>query len=251
MSDPHPVLMLHGFTGSGASWQPVVAGLGERYRAITPDIRGHASASSSNPVDLTGVLDDLEAALHEAGVATDQRFTLVGYSQGGRIALHAALDPRFQQRLAQLVLIGASPGLASASERQARRATDEALAAEFETLTIEQIAERWAQTPILGGITPEQALRANSDRLRSTPAGLGAALRGLGTGALPSLWERLSGIAAPVVLVVGARDQKFRQINEQMTELLPNAELHVVAGAGHAVQLEQPNMIAALISGRA
>src|SRR5439155_19214305 len=69
------VVLLHGFTHTGASWDPVVAALGERYRAIAPDIAGHGSASQRVPVTLGTVLDDL-AALPSA------RFTLVGYSMG-------------------------------------------------------------------------------------------------------------------------------------------------------------------------
>jgi 2-succinyl-6-hydroxy-2,4-cyclohexadiene-1-carboxylate synthase len=248
MSDATAVLMLHGFTASGASWQPVIARLGERYRAIAPDIRGHASASDVRPVDLAGVLDDIENSLRAAGVAPEDRFTLVGYSQGGRIALHAALDRRFQDRISKLVLIGSSPGLATPQEREARREADEQLATEFEELTIEALAARWAQTPILDGITEAQAQLANADRLRSTPAGLAAALRGLGTGALPSLWERLAEIDAPVTLIAGERDRKFRAVSSEMARQLSDAEIRTVVGAGHAVQLELPEVVAALIT---
>ena len=78
------LLLLHGFTHTGASWLPVVAALGESYRAIAPDIRGHGSASDAVPVSLEAVLVDLSAVAPEP-------FTLVGYSMGGRIALHVAL----------------------------------------------------------------------------------------------------------------------------------------------------------------
>ncbi|HSC03660.1 MAG TPA: alpha/beta fold hydrolase, partial [Solirubrobacteraceae bacterium] len=107
------VVFLHGFTHTGASWDPVVAALGESYRALAPDIRGHGGATDRMPVSLGAVLQDL------AGLAPE-RFTLVGYSMGGRIALHAALA--FGARIERLVLIGASPGLADPDERKARRA---------------------------------------------------------------------------------------------------------------------------------
>src|SRR5436309_3091100 len=107
------VVFLHGFTHTGASWDPVVAALGERYRALAPDIRGHGSASARSPVSLEAVLDDL-AALAPA------RFTLVGYSMGGRLALHAALA--LGARIDRLVLISSSPGLADPGERATRRA---------------------------------------------------------------------------------------------------------------------------------
>ena len=177
------VVLLHGFTHTGASWDPVVAALGESYRALAPDIRGHGSAAEREPVTLEAVIEDV-AELAPA------RFTLVGYSMGGRLALHAALAPALGARIDRLVLIGASPGIADPAEREARRSADERLAGEVDRMTIEQFAERWAQTPVLAGQPPAVAAAVHADRLRSRPAGLARALRGLGTGALPSLWER-------------------------------------------------------------
>jgi 2-succinyl-6-hydroxy-2,4-cyclohexadiene-1-carboxylate synthase len=233
------VVLLHGFTHTGASWDPVVAALAERYRALTPDLRGHGSASDRIPVSLEPVLDDI-AALAPA------TFTLAGYSMGGRIALHAALV--LGARIDRLVLIGASPGIADPSERAARRAADERLADEIEGSTIEQFAERWAQTPVLAGQPAGVAAAARADRLRSTPDGLARALRGLGTGALPSLWERLPEIEMPVALIVGERDQRFGDIAREMAARLNSAEIVVVPGAGHAVHLEAPAAVAETIS---
>jgi pimeloyl-ACP methyl ester carboxylesterase len=85
-------------------------------------------------------------------------------------------------------------------------------------------------------------------RLSNTPAGLAAALRGLGTGALPSLWERLGELAVPVDLVVGERDAKFQAIAEAMAAALPVARVQVVEGAGHAVHLEAPEAVAEVIA---
>jgi 2-succinyl-6-hydroxy-2,4-cyclohexadiene-1-carboxylate synthase len=232
------VVLLHGFTHTGASWDPVVAALGERYNVLAPDIRGHGSASDPVPVSLDAVLEDV-ATLAPAN------FTLAGYSMGGRIALHAGLA--LPDRIERLVLIGASPGIADPAEREARRKADDRLADEVETMTIEAFAERWAQTPVLAGQSPDVLAAVNADRLRSQPAGLVRALRGLGTGALPSLWERLSEISVPVALVVGERDEKFRGIASEMAAALPQAETVVVPGAGHAVHLEAPGAVAGVI----
>ena len=239
------LILLHGFTHTGASWDPVVKALGERYLPVQPDIRGHGSASDRLPVTLDAVLDDLESAVAPAG-----SLTLAGYSMGGRIALHAALSPAIAPKLERLVLVSASPGLASPDERAARVRQDERLAAEVEASTIDQFAARWAQTPVLAGQPPEVQRAAHADRLRSTPAGLAAALRGLGTGVLPSLWGRLGEVSVPVTLVVGERDAKFRGMAEEMRLALPNAAVTVVQGAGHAVHLEAPAQVAAAIADR-
>jgi pimeloyl-ACP methyl ester carboxylesterase len=91
--------------------------------------------------------------------------------------------------------------------------------------------------------------RAHADRLRNTPAGLARALRGLGTGALPSLWARLPEVRIRVTLIVGERDEKFRAIAAAMAAELSSAEVATVPGAGHAVHLEAPGAVAALIAG--
>ncbi|HEX3801303.1 MAG TPA: 2-succinyl-6-hydroxy-2,4-cyclohexadiene-1-carboxylate synthase [Solirubrobacteraceae bacterium] len=234
MDDAPALVLLHGFTNSGASWRPVISGLGQRYRAVAPDIRGHASASTTQPVTLDAVLADIAALVpHE--------FTLVGYSQGGRIALHAALA--MPKRIKRLVLIGASPGLADEAERSARRIADERLAEQVESMAIEEFARQWAETPILSDIACDIAAVSHADRLHSTPAGLAAALRGLGTGALPSVWERLPELRMPVMLIAGERDAKFTSLAQEMARLIPDASVKVVAGAGHAVHLERPDKV--------
>jgi 2-succinyl-6-hydroxy-2,4-cyclohexadiene-1-carboxylate synthase len=235
------VVLLHGFTHTGASWNPVISALGERYRALAPDIRGHGAASNSEPVTLAAVVDDI------ANLAPE-RFTLAGYSMGGRLALHVALA--VEDRIDCLVLISASPGIADDAERAQRRAADERLAAEIERSSIGAFAARWATaTDVLSGQPSEVTAAAHADRLRNSPAGLARALRGLGTGALPAVWDRLGSLRMPVTLVVGESDRKFSSIAEQMATDIRDASPVVIPGAGHAVHLERPGRVAAILAG--
>lgn len=256
MSDGHdsvsvapPIVLLHGFTHTAASWEPVTSALGTSYRALTPDIRGHGRASDRQPVTLPAVIGDLSEL-------APPRFTLAGYSMGGRIALHAALA--LPRRVERLVLIGASPGIADPAQRAARRAEDDRLAEEIERepigtdpklTSIERFAQRWGQTSVLADQPPMVAAAVHADRLRNTPAGLARALRGLGTGALPSLWDRLGELQMPVSLVAGGRDLKFKAIAERMAGAIRGDDVVTVAGAGHAVHLEAPERVAAIIAG--
>ncbi len=234
------VILLHGFTNTGRSWDPVIAALGERYRAIALDIRGHGPAFDREPVTLDAVIADVAALPIE-------RFTLAGYSMGGRIALHAALA--LAPRVERLVLIGASPGIADDAERAARRQADERLAAEIERSSIEDFARTWAANPVLADQPAGVRHRVGEDRARNSPAGLARALRALGTGALPPLWDRLGELTMPLTLIIGERDRKFLDIARQIAERTPAAELVVVEGAGHAVHLEAPERVASAIAG--
>src|SRR5436305_10644375 len=136
------LVLLHGFTHTGASWDPVRSELGERYRALAPGLRGHGTSSGREPVTLPAVIDDVLAS-------APRRFVLAGYSMGGRIGLHVALaDPA---RVERLILIGASPGIADPAEREERRREDERLANELEGSGIEAFADRWSRAPVLTG----------------------------------------------------------------------------------------------------
>ena len=243
MSDrPGLAVLLHGFSNTGASWEPVLMALRDRGDQTTtraPDLRGHGSASERQPVDLAGVMGDVGELMAEPCL-------LVGYSMGGRLALHLALAR--PEMIRHLVLVGASPGLADPAERVARQRSDDQLADWIERSTIEEFALRWAQTPVLAGLPLAAAERAHQDRLRNSPLGLARALRGLGTGTLPSLWGRLGELSMPVSLVVGETDSKFQGIAREMAASIPEAWVAVVSGAGHAAHLAAPERVAEIIS---
>jgi 2-succinyl-6-hydroxy-2,4-cyclohexadiene-1-carboxylate synthase len=235
------IVLLHGFTQTGRSWDPTIAALGERYRALAPDIRGHGSAADARPADFAAVQADLLAL-------APPRFALAGYSMGGRIALSLALAPAARGRVSRLTLISASPGLAEPEQRSARRAADQALADRIEGEGIDAFAREWAALPLWETQPPAVAAAAHAERLSQSPAGLAAALRGLGTGVMEPLWNRLPELEIPVTLIAGERDAKFRAIAERMAAALPDARLEVVPDAGHAVQLERPQAVAALLA---
>jgi len=234
------LVLLHGFTQTRQSWRRTIGALGGRYRAVAPDLPGHGLAAARRPASFPACTAYVRA------LADGAPLTLAGYSMGGRIALHAALALR--PLVERLVLVGASPGIADAAEREARRAADEELAARIEASTIEPFAVEWGAQPLFAGQEERVAAAAYADRLRNTPEGLAAALRGLGTGVMAPLWEQLPELAIPVTLVVGERDEKFRAIAEAMAGRLPAVELVVIDGAGHAAQLERPDAVAAAIA---
>jgi 2-succinyl-6-hydroxy-2,4-cyclohexadiene-1-carboxylate synthase len=231
---PGDLVLLHGFTQTGRSWAPVVSAIGARYRCFAPDLPGHGDADGRRPASFGAVIAYVAALKPE-------RFTLCGYSMGGRLALAAALA--LPARVQRLVLVGASPGLADPSEREARRVADAALAERIEAIGLEAFVDEWGAQALFAGQLRGVAAFARADRLRNTAGGLAAALRGLGTGTMAPLWDRLGELAMPVTMIAGERDEKFRAIAERMAAAIPDATLVVAAGAGHAVHLEAPEVV--------
>jgi 2-succinyl-6-hydroxy-2,4-cyclohexadiene-1-carboxylate synthase len=228
------LVLLHGFTQTGRSWQRVREELGSRYRCFAPDLPGHGDAEGRRPA----TFDAVSAYL---GALKQERFALCGYSMGGRLALAFAL--RMPQRVQRLVLVGASPGIADPAEREARRKADAALADRIEGEGLDAFVAEWGAQPLFATQPRGIADLARQDRLRSTATGLAAALRGMGTGVMEPLWDRLGELAMPVTLVVGEQDEKFRALGERMVAAIPDARLLVAAGTGHAVHLEAPHAI--------
>ncbi len=218
------VVGLHGFAGSGESWEPVARHLPDGVRLVAPNLPGHGPWDGE-PVSF-GTCG--KAVLDWAAPS----FVLAGYSMGGRIALTVALVA--PERVERLVLISTTAGIEDRDERAARRAADEALAHETELGSIEAFAARWTTQPLFAGDPPEVVERSEQEIRRNSPDGLAASLRGVGTGAMAPLWDRLGELQMPVTVVVGERDEKYRAIGERLVSALPAAEpLVVVPGAGH------------------
>jgi len=220
--------LIHGFTQTGRSWDPLRPALERRFEVVTPDLPGHG-ARSEVAVDLSEAARLLAAECGEA--------SYVGYSMGGRVGLHLALaHPELVRRL---VLVGASPGIEDAAERAARRQADEDLARSLEEEGLEEFLARWLDLPLFAGLPPDAAGLAA--RRQNTSAGLAASLRRMGTGSQEPLWHRLVDLTMPVLLVAGERDPKFSELASEMARRIGDqAAVAVVPDAGHACHLERP-----------
>ena len=222
------LMLVHGFTQTGASWAAIADMLRSAgHEVITPDAPGHGTRGDA-PANLWDGALGLSA---ECGPGT-----WVGYSMGGRLALHVALaHPDVVQRL---VLVGATPGIVDDDERAARVQADEELAVSLERDGVDAFLERWLTQPLFASLPPEAA--DVGARRANTVAGLAGSLRLAGTGAQEPLWDRLGEIAVPVMLVVGGDDAKFRDLAFRMAERLPDATVVELGGCGHACHLETP-----------
>ena len=237
-----PLILLHGFSGAAASWRELASQLTSRYRVIVPDLLGHGSTGA--PEDPTRYAierqaADINAILDALNVG---RVGLHGYSMGGRLALYTAIA--YPSRVSALSLESASPGLTSEAERLARRHSDEQLAARVLDRGIAAFVDEWEKLPLFStqSVVSAPVLAAqHATRLNQRPVGLANSLRGMGTGAQPSLWDRLSELSMPIQLMTGTLDLKFDAIADQMAKSIPHATRIRIRDTGHTVYLEQPS----------
>lgn len=229
-----PVVALHGFTQSGASWAGLARRLQATHRVVAVDLPGHG-ASAGVEADLwegAELVADAAAAAVGPGPAA-----YVGYSLGGRFALHLAL--RRPDVVSRLVVVSATGGIDDPGERAARRAADDGLAGRVEGEGVEAFVRWWLQRPLFATLPAEAA--ALDTRLGGTAAGLASSLRRAGAGTQEPLWDRLGALDMPVLVVAGALDEPYAARAVRLVEAIgPNARAVIIDGAGHACHLEAP-----------
>jgi 2-succinyl-6-hydroxy-2,4-cyclohexadiene-1-carboxylate synthase len=231
------LVLLHGFTGSHLSWDALARRWSRHYYVIVPDLPGHgqtAASANASEGSMPKMADRLSQLLQRLSIP---KAAVLGYSMGGRLALHWAV--RHGQQVQRLILESASPGLEDAAQRQKRRRQDRELAQSIEVRGIDWFVPFWSNQPLFQH--QPDSLKALENRIRQAQSAMGLAqsLRAAGTGEQESLWPNLKDILMPVLLVTGSEDPKFCAIAEEMAQRFPNAKWVCVAQSGHTVHGEQ------------
>ena len=235
------IVLVHGFTQTGRSWREIATRLSDHYEVLCVDLPGHGRSADVVAGDLVDAGRLLAEAAGEA--------TYVGYSMGGRVALHAAFSRPAAVR--RLVLVGAHPGIEREDARAARRRADDELARRLEAtgkdrLGIDDFLAEWLAAPLFAHLDEKAA--GLDARRENTTAGLARALRTLGTGTQEFDRDRLRGLAMPVLVVAGGLDRTFTELGRQLTAVIgENATFTAVPGVGHAVPFEAPHRFAELL----
>lgn len=222
--------LIPGFSQPAAAWDPTLAALPA------------TSAAHTVALDVPDGADFVTtaAALGDAG----GEGMYVGYSMGGRLALRLALDrPELVRRL---VLVSASPGIDDDAARAERHAADIARGREIDELGVEAFLDAWLAQPIFATL-PRAAAMSDARRDAMSASRLVHQMVALGQGSMEPLWSRLGELAAPVTVVVGRLDVRYREIGAAMAARIPTARVATIAG-GHALPLEQPAALAAVIA---
>lgn len=236
-----PLVLLHGFTGNRASFNGLRPLLGRSVRAIAVDLPGHGATPLPTRQGRDGFLETVDALVALVDSLGAGTVDLLGYSQGARVALAAAV--RAPDRFGRLIMESGSPGLHRRQERSARREADARLAAFIRARGVDAFVERWEALPMFDGLRamPEDrrdTLRAH--RRACTVEGLAGALECLGLGVQPDYWSELHHQRLPTLLLTGARDEKFTQTARKMATELPVVWRHAFSDCGHAPHLEAP-----------
>ncbi len=244
--NPETLVFLHGFTGSTKSWSSVIEDWAES-KIVLIDLIGHGETDSPEAVDFYSMdrqLEDLNTLFDQLAL---DKFTLIGYSMGGRAAL--AYGCHYPERLTGLVLESASPGLGTEEEKRKRRTSDAHLAERIVTDGLVSFVDAWENIALFASQkalprTIKQSVR--EERLAQHPKGLANSLLGMGAGAQKSYWEELQHLDVPVLMVTGQLDLKFRAIAKEMLERLPHA-VHKTIDAGHAIHVEKSAEFATIV----
>ena len=204
-----PLLLLHGFGGSGQAWSSVIPDFAKRYQVIVPDLRGHGrSTNPTNKFTHRQSALDVYALLDSLGI---KQVKAMGISTGGMTLIHMATQQ--PARVEAMVLIGATIYFPEQAREIMRKATVESLTPELYERR-RQIHKR--------GDDQIRALQQQFHDFRNSYDDMNFTA------------PYLSTITARTLIVHGDRDQFFPvEIPQQMYESIPNSFLWIIPRGGH------------------
>jgi 2-succinyl-6-hydroxy-2,4-cyclohexadiene-1-carboxylate synthase len=245
------LVFVHGFGTDREALRDLAQRVGEGYRVVLVDLRGHGASGAP---DLGDSRDD-EAAYGYPVQCEDllalqdelrlERVHWVGHSMGGQLALMAAL--RAPARTHSLVAIAAGSNRAIVDERE-KRAWIRA-AERFETMSGAELCAALAAAAPRVKSPGGQPSEDDGDRqlyARARGAELARIVRGAFL-AMRNNEDECRGLRAPALVIAGEEDAQWLEPSRRLAELLPRAELLPVQDAGHLVHLERPDIVATAI----
>ena len=231
-----PLVCFHGFSESGSTWDGIeVPG----YRLIRIDSMGHGRSARPmelQPYELPQMLSDLHRVIY---AVAGERYALMGYSMGARLALVYALE--HPQEVTHLVLESGSVGIEDKGERQERYLADIVLGKRIQEQDIQWFSETWAKLDIFKtqrSLPAKVQQQIRGRRLLNSPHALAFTLEGSGQGTMPYVGHRLSELTMPVCYISGELDAKYTAIGAQYFGDVH----HIVPKVGHNVHVEAPEV---------
>lgn len=235
-----PLLLSCASFSTHLHWAGQEGELGRFARVVSWDYRGHGRSAAPEELTrytLAQVVDDL-ARVHAAAACDEPAFA-AGLSVGGIVSLaYARAQP---SRVRGLVLCNTGPGFKNPEALAQWQDMLERSAAKFGEVGIEKYLEGSRARAELLGLDPDSSLAAEARRgvLSSTVGGLQRFARGV-AGPVPNLVDVLGEIRQPALILVGEKDANFQRASHVMAAKLPHVERVELAGAGHVLNLDQP-----------
>lgn len=241
-----PILFLHGFLGDCNEFSEAISLLSNDLYCLAIDLPGHGKTKVNGGEELyqmeyiaQGLIEFLDALCISSCI-------LMGYSMGGRVALYMALH--FPQHFQKIILESASPGLKTQDDRNIRIQNDFHLAKEIETENFLAFLNKWYAQPLFLSIKNHRNFaKILERRLQNNPLELSKSLRNLSIGIQPSLWKKLHKNSVPLLLVAGQLDEKFININIEISSLCKFTQLEIVKDSGHNTHLENVGLFVQII----
>jgi pimeloyl-ACP methyl ester carboxylesterase len=213
-------------------WAGQVGPFSKDYQLITWDMRGHGKTDYPEALSAyteAETVADMAAILDAVGA---KKAIIGGLSLGGYMSL--AFNLAHPDRVLALLILDTGPGYKKDEAREGWNATSIRRAARFETEGL--------PPPGSGGAETRAAPHRNAE-------GLAKAARGMLTQHTPAVINSLPDIAAPALVVVGENDTPFLAASDYMAAKIPGAQKAVIAGAGHAANIDQPEAFNAAVLG--
>ena len=219
-----PVLLTHGFAATSRMWLGQAEAFHDRNQVITWDMRGHGRSDSPDDASAYSVettVADMAALLDLLG---HERAVIGGHSLGGYMSL--AFYMRHPERVRALLIIDTGPGYKSAAPREEWNEMAGGLARRLERDGLEHLAKLSSE------MDPSE---------HSSASGLAMAAGGMLTQRDSTVLDSLPEIAVPALVIGGEKDRGYLAASDYMARKIPDAEQVVIANAGHAVNLHQPD----------
>jgi pimeloyl-ACP methyl ester carboxylesterase len=248
-----PLLLIHGFTDTAATWTPVIPLLEPHHELIVPTVLGHRGGAPVPPDmghPIGAMADDLERILDAAG---HDKVHLVGNSMGGWLAFELACRGR------GLDVVALSPAFGWEGEQAPAHTLRQFRMAHRASPMVRKMARKWAVRPKLRKLLLRDVV-AHGDRIPpptayelfmgSTDCGIFHAIEGMHEGGdfrTELQWPEDLGI--PTRIAWGTRDRTipFQTCSAWFKNRFPDAEWVELPDCGHLPHHDDPELVARTI----
>ena len=235
-----PLLLIHGFTGSNKSFDILSKYLQQYFKIIRIDLVGHGESMSykESEYSFENSINSINEIIEKLYL---QMVNVLGYSLGGRTAMHLASV--FQNKINKLILCSSTYGLDNQEEKKKRIYSDQKLINLLEEKGIVDFVNYWESIPLWESekkLPLEKRMKNRRIRLENNPIGLALNLKHQGQGKQKNLLHELKKINNSTLILYGENDEKYKNLSKKLTKSIRNSKSVMVPESGHNIILENP-----------